>query len=121
MRTRVCLVGFLLLAIGSLLAANQFGVADSRNVTFYQPFKVAGTLLPAGEYKILHTMEGENHIMLFRQTDAKSGKAGLATAKCTLKPLPEPAKQTMIRFSDEAGVKVLTLMQFKGDSAQHTF
>ena len=114
------LVTLFFLCLGTcLLASNQYGVSDTRQVTFYEQVKVGDTVLPAGEYKVVHTMQGESHIMLFRRIDG--GNGALATVKCTLKPLSEPAKKTELRYSMAGGVKILTQMQFKGDTAVHTF
>ncbi len=99
---------------------NQFGVADSRNVSFTAPTLVGDVILPAGEYKVIHTMEGENHIMVFKQVNAK--KPAEAKIKCQLVPLTQKAQRDEQSFVfNAANQRVLHSMIFKGDSAQHVF
>lgn len=124
MRVRMSVVIlFVLLGVTALVASdlNKFGVADQRNVTFYSQVKIGDTVVPAGDYKVLHVMEGEEHVMLFKQLGASKDKAITVKTKCTLKPLPSSAKENQSMFRTENGVQVLTLLQFKGDKAQHVF
>ncbi|MBV8207318.1 MAG: hypothetical protein JO041_11040 [Acidobacteria bacterium] len=123
MRVRIGLAMFVLLGLGVALGSqlNQFGIADSQQVTFSTAVKIGDTLVPAGDYKVLHTMQGEDHIMLFEQQGVPKSKAGYAKVKCTLKPLDEAARTNEARFRNESGVEILTLLQFKGDKAQHVF
>ena len=54
--------------LGAFSAAeNQMGIADKYRASFPEQFRVADTLLPQGNYEILHVMEGADHIMVFRQ------------------------------------------------------
>jgi hypothetical protein len=77
---------------------------------------VGGTLLPEGDYKVLHEMQGTEHIMVFEQI---SGKAEVR-AKCTLVPVTEKAKTSEQLFTENAKhQRVLVEMQFRGDTARH--
>jgi len=53
------------LSVLSTAERNKFGVSDTQNVTFQEPIKIGDVVLPKGEYKVQHTMEGENHITVF--------------------------------------------------------
>ena len=114
---------FALCVSGLLMAAdlNKFGVADQRTVTFYDPVKIADTVVPAGDYKVLHTMEGDNHIMVFQQQNVGKKAQATVKVKCTLKPLEKPADQNLIGYKNEASNRVLNFLQFKGDKAIHQF
>ncbi len=46
---------------------NMFGVSDMQKITFIDPIRVGDMLLPQGNYEVRHVMEGENHIMVFKQ------------------------------------------------------
>ena len=86
----VCVLGTsLLLSAGP----NKFGVMDSRQITFDNPMRVGDVVLPSGEYQVLHTMDGDNHIMVFKQL--RTSKPAEAKVKCTLVPLPR--KRTRLR------------------------
>jgi hypothetical protein len=113
----VCVLGTsLLLTAGQ----NQFGVMDSRQITFDSPMRVADVLLPSGEYQVVHTMQGDTHIMEFKQLRAKNPAD--AKIKCQLVPLQAKAQQTQKTYTVNAqNEKVLQTLVFRGDTAQHVF
>jgi len=123
MRVRIGLLFVLLLGVTALFAANldQYGVADQRQLTLFRQAKIGDTLVRAGDYKVLHLMEGDEHVMLFKQLGVPAKKAVVVKVKCTLKPLPEIARTNEQRYQLEDGVQVLVMLQFKGDKAQHIF
>ena len=89
MRKTVFLIAIAVLILGTAaMAANQFGIAEKRDVTFYDSVRVGDTLLPAGDYVVTHQMRGDEHIMVFTKQGRKPVEARL---KCTLKPLSAPA------------------------------
>jgi hypothetical protein len=107
-----------ILGATALLVAkdNSMGVAKSRDITFSAPTVVAGTLLPSGEYKVLHEMQGNTHYMIFKQINGKAE----VKAKCNLVPLTEKAKDTEQRYTENAkNERVLVEMTFRGDTAKH--
>ena len=99
---------------------NKFGVADARNITFENPIRVGNVVLPKGEYKVLHTMDGDNHIMMFTQQGGKNPAE--VKVKCTLVPLTAKATTTekfyVLNASNE---RVLRELVFRGDTAKHVF
>jgi len=113
----ICVFGLSLLAAAT---QNKFGVADSRSLTLTAPTLVGDVLLPAGDYKVTHTMEGENHIMVFKQLNTK--KPAEARVKCQLVPLAQKATREEVAFGlNAANQRTLHSMIFKGDTAQHVF
>ena len=99
---------------------NKFGVADVRKITFENPIRVGDVLLPKGEYKILHTMDGDNHIMVFTQQGGKNPAE--VKVKCTLVPLTAKAPTTQkLYVMDAANERVLRELVFRGDTAKHVF
>jgi len=112
----VCL--FILGAV--VVAENQLGIANTYQVNFSEKVRVADTLLPKGDYEVRHVMEGENHIMVFRQLKTK--KPVEVRAKCTLVPLSAKAKDDQrIYVLNAANERVLQELVFKGDHAKHVF
>ena len=99
---------------------NPFGVADAREVRFDAAVMVGSTLLPAGKYRVIHTMQGSNHLMLFRNLSGANARA-TALVPCKLKPLAVPISATVVGVENVGGVRVLTFLQFKGDTAVHVF
>ena len=121
---KLMLITLFVLCVGATLLAanlNKFGVADQRQVTFYDPVKIGDTVVPAGDYKVLHTMEGDNHIMVFQQQNVSKKSQATAKIKCELKPLDKAADQNLIGYKNEGTNRNLNFLQFKGDKAVHQF
>jgi hypothetical protein len=109
----------LILCTAALVQASDksLGIANKQTIVFNSPTLVGGTLLPAGEYQVLHQMNGDEHIMVFKGI---AGTKGEAKAKCTLVPLGGKAPQTEQRYTENAkNEHVLQEMTFRGDSAKH--
>jgi len=113
------------LALVSVLASSataedkNLGIRDVSRVTFVAPMRVGTALLPAGDYLVRHTMEGQEHIMVFQPV---RGKGPEAKAKCTLVPLAQKAEQNQTIYSlNAANERVLQELVFRGDMAKHVF
>jgi hypothetical protein len=109
----------LILCTAALVQAtdNSLGIANKQTIVFNSPTLVGGTLLPAGQYQVLHTMNGNEHIMVFKGVQ---GTKGEAKAKCTLVPLGQKAPQTEQRYTENAkNEHVLQEMTFRGDTSKH--
>jgi hypothetical protein len=112
----ICVLG-----LATLLSAahNQYGVADSRKVSFDNPMKIGSVMLPAGDYTVVHTMEGDQHVMVFHQ---EKGARAEFKVKCTLVPLTEKAQQTQkVYVVNAANERELRELIFQGDKAKHVF
>lgn len=60
LRTLLCVVALVCMA----MAVDQtLGIRDSYRLSFSVPIRVGTTVSPAGECKIRHTMEGQEHVM----------------------------------------------------------
>jgi hypothetical protein len=113
----MCVLGLSLFAVAK---QNKFGVADTYKIAFTAPTRVGDVLLPQGNYQVLHTMEGPDHVMVFKQLNSK--KPAEARVKCQLVPLPKKAARDEQAFViNAANERVLRTLIFKGDSAQHLF
>jgi len=117
------ILGMLLcvLALVSLAAAagENLGIRDTYRITFVAPVHVGTDVLPAGDYKIRHTMEGQEHIMVFQHVVGKSAEVKV---KCTLVPLAEKAqKDQTVYMLNAANERVLEELVFRGDKAKHVF
>ena len=125
MRRKLLLTALVIFAVLMLTgtaqsSANKYGVADKRQVRLYDSVWVGSVLLPAGEYEVRHTMQGEEHVMVFRQMFAKTPAE--ARVKCTMVPVAKPVAQSQVGFAvNSAGQLVLHRLAFKGDRAEHWF
>ena len=106
-----------LLCTTALLATDTtMGIAKKQTLTLTQPTVVGGTLLPAGNYNVTHEMQGQTHIMTFKQI---GGNAEVKT-KCNLVPLTKKATRDEQSFNvDAQNQRVLLEMTFRGDSSTH--
>lgn len=108
------------LSLFAIAKQNQFGVADSYKIVFTAPTRIGDVLLPQGNYQVLHTMQGQDHIMVFKRLQTR--KPVEARVKCQLVPLPKKAGRDEQTFViNAANERVLHTLVFKGDSAQHVF
>jgi hypothetical protein len=113
----MCVIG---LSLCVSAGQKQFGVADSQRVTFVNAMRVGDVLLPSGEYRVLHTMQGNDHIMVFTQLDKKNPVE--ARIKCQLVPRDKKADRTETTFVlNAANERVLKSLVFAGDTAVHVF
>jgi hypothetical protein len=116
----VVVVCMLTVAAFAGTSQNKFGVADTRYLTFTEPMRVGDILLPKGDYQVQHTMQGMDHIMVFKQLDTR--KPAEAHVKCQLVPLQTRAERTEQQFVlNAAKERVLRVLVFQGDTAQHIF
>lgn len=104
-----------LLGLGTMIWAQQAaGFKGTRTVTLSEQARVGTELLPAGEYKLTHTMEGAEHIMVFKQ-----GKQEYRV-KCNLEPLNAKADATQAWYeADASGQRLLQAIVFRGDTVKH--
>lgn len=101
------------------VAGNNLGIHDTGRIILYGPTRVAGTLLPAGEYVVRHTMEGQEHVMVFQEVNHKVQDV---KAKCQLVHLAKKADQTRAAYeTNAANERVLHELVFAGDTAKHVF
>jgi hypothetical protein len=116
------ILGSSLLVLAALTVAvgkeNKLGVREVNQISFDAPVHVGSALLPAGDYVVRHTMEGQDHVMVFKNSSTKQE----FKAKCTLVPLALKVPRTEASYQLNASKeKVLIELQFRGDTAKHVF
>jgi len=113
----VLLAVITILACATALAKNKtLGIDEQRYLVLSAPTMVGGTLLPAGNYNVKHEMNGQTHVMVFKQVNGTAE----AKANCNLVPLAKKAETDTVRFTVNAkNQRVLQEMTFGGDSATH--
>jgi len=108
------------LVLGSIAFAgeNSMGVRDVSTGTFVAPMRIGTVVLPAGDYVIRHTMDGQEHIMVFQRARSKDE----IKVKCTLVPLTKKAEQNQTIYQlNASNERVLQELVFRGDTAKHVF
>ena len=115
----MALVVCVLVVVPLAMAGPDLGIHETGRVDFAAPTRVAGTLLPAGEYVVRHTMEGQEHVMVFQSVNRK---VQVVKAKCQLVQLGKKADQTRTVYQlNAADERVLQELVFAGDTAKHVF
>jgi len=95
---------------------NHQGIRDTYQITFSAPVRIGEALLPAGDYTIRHTMEGQDHVMVFQRKGVE------VKTKCTLVNLPRKADKNLTVYTvNAAHEQVLQELTFSGDTAKHVF
>lgn len=95
----------------------NLGIHNVANVSFDVAVRVGTTVIPAGDYKVSHTMEGQEHVMTF----ARVGKKDVYKVKCTLVSLEKKAPQDQQLVELSGNERVLRELVFRGDTAKHVF
>lgn len=113
----LAILSIFLLGLTAVAADSNFGVGKTRTITFNNSTKVGETVLPAGEYKVLHLMEGDNHTMVFKSLTNKE----VARVKCTMVKLDKKADQTLSEIKTVDNQHILTGLVFAGDTYRHSF
>jgi hypothetical protein len=97
-----------------LCAQGPAGFKTKRTVILTEQAKVGAQMLPAGEYKVIHIMEGAEHIMVFKKDKQEY------RVKCNMEPLNAKADQTQFWYApDSSGQRVLEAIVFQGDTVKH--
>jgi len=108
----------LLLSLPAMASVNAMGIHDVSHVWLDQPTRVGSVVLPAGNYTIHHSMEGQDHVMTFQNATRKT----VFKVKCTLVPLEHKASQDQSIFELKSGSeRILHELVFRGDTAKHVF
>jgi hypothetical protein len=90
----------------------------SKDLKLEQSVRAGSTLLPAGEYRVTHEMQGSQHIMVM--VLAGRNKQTFRVS-CTMQPLAQAATQTEQHYRFEGKEKILVGLVFKGDKVLHSF
>ena len=108
----------MLFVLGVAFAAdNTFGAGKTRNITFNNDVKVGDKVLPAGEYKILHLMEGSDHTLVFKSPS----NVEKVRIKCNMVDLGKKAEDTQSEYKTVGNERILTALVFRGDTYKHSF
>jgi len=109
----------MLFILGVAFAADStFGVGKTRNITFSSDVRVGDKVLPAGDYKILHLMEGTEHTLVFKSVNNNQEKVRV---KCNMVKLDKKSDQTFTELKTVGNERVLTALVFRGDDFRHAF
>jgi len=104
-------------SVMAVAADNSLGIKEVNRVKFDTPVRITSVNLPAGEYVVRHTMQGDEHIMVFQR---QSGNDQFKV-KCTLVPLTQKAPQTQTVYEIAGNDRIVQEMVFRGDKAKHVF
>lgn len=114
----VCLCVAALASI-AVASENNLGIRDVERVSFGVPTRIGTALLPAGEYKMRHTMEGQEHVMVFEPVRSSRPEVKV---KCTLVQLDKKSNETSASYdTNAANERVLRELVFRGNTAKHVF
>ncbi len=114
------LLGVFLLGVCAIAVAseNKLGIHEVSHINFSTPVRIGNDVLPAGEYIVRHTMQGEEHIMAFERV----GRKEIFREKCTLVPLGAKASQDQTLYEiKSSNERVLHELIVRGDTAKHVF
>jgi hypothetical protein len=111
-------VALILTVAVSMLAADATypNTGKTWNINFTKEVKVGTVLLPAGEYRVQHVVDGDNHLLVFKAANNREK----ARVPCRVEPLSGKVDQnTQVANRNDAGELVLQSLAFKGDKFRH--
>jgi hypothetical protein len=113
------LLGLLFCACSVIVMAadNKLGIKEVNHVKFDNPVRIGTESLPAGEYTVRHTMQGEEHIMVFQRRFSNQE----FKVKCNLVPLERKADQSQTVYQIAGNDRIVQELVFRGDTAKHVF
>jgi hypothetical protein len=111
----VAIIMMFILGVAALAADNTFGAGKTRNITFNNDVKVGDKVLAAGEYKVLHLMNGTEHMLVFKSMTNEEK----IRVKCNMVDLGKKADVTMSEYNTVGNERVLTALIFRGDTYKH--
>jgi hypothetical protein len=96
-------------------------------ISFSRPVRVGGTLLQPGDYQIQHVMDGQGHVVVFRELETLQpeypypfpGKE-VARATCRVEPLEKKVGNSGVRLGvNAAGEKFVEEVYIHGERLGH--
>jgi hypothetical protein len=111
----VAIITVFILGVAAFAADNTFGAGRTRNITFNNDVKVGDKVLAAGDYKVLHLMEGTEHMLVFKST----ANVEMVRVKCNMVDLGKKSEDTLSEFKMVGNERVLTALVFRGDTYKH--
>ncbi len=105
------------LSVIAIASENKLGVREVHRVSFATSVRIGSSVLPAGDYIVRHSMEGQDHFMSFEGIRSKE----VVKVKCTLVPLEKKAAVDTKVFENAGNEKVVHELIFSGETAKHVF
>lgn len=111
------LLGVFLLAVLAV-AEGPMVTWKSKDLKLDKSVRAGSVVLPAGQYKVSHVMEGGEHVLVM-QLQGKSQQT--FRVACKMEPLKAKATQDELHYNYEGQQAVLTGIVFRGDMYFHAF
>jgi hypothetical protein len=121
MTKKIAVLAIIMLFVAGVMsfaADKSFGVGKTRSITFNNDTKIGDKVLPAGEYRVLHLMEGSEHTLVFKSATNNAEKVRV---KCNMVDIGKKADYTSAETKLIANERVLTAITFQGDTFRHSF
>jgi hypothetical protein len=103
-------------------------VGKKGEIHLNSPVRAGGALLKPGMYRVQHVVEGEDHVVIFREVSMGAGyRMGstwegkeVARVKCKIEPADKQVSKTKIYLrTNAAGEKEIAEVQVAGESVKH--
>jgi hypothetical protein len=98
--------------------SQQIKVGKTGEMSFAQETKIGDLLLPAGEYRFVHRVQGEDHFVHFTQV---KNNRDFGEVKCQLEPLVQKADHTAVYVNTEGGARRIMRIEVAGENVAHVF
>jgi hypothetical protein len=125
----VSAIGFVSLA-ASARDGKEFTIGKKGEIHFNVPVRAGDTLLQPGMYQLQHTVEGNDHVVIFKAMEMPAGyrhsntpvaKDVSARIKCKVVAAEKVNKTNITLRTNAAGEKEIAEVQVAGEAFKHLF
>ena len=106
----------------------DFTIGNKGEIHFNVPVKAGSTLLQPGMYEIQHAVEGNDHVITFKEVEMPAGyrhsntpvkPQAAARVKCKVEPAAKVNKTKITVRTNAAGEKEVAEVQVAGEAFKH--
>ena len=100
---------------------HQIKVGKTGAMRLDQETRIGEIVLPPGEYRFVHRVEGGDHYVHFSKAKRTGHDVHPGEVRCQLEALSKKASQTAITTMDEGGTRRITRIEVAGENVAHVF
>ncbi len=124
----VLCVGLVALQASAQDKKPDFTIGKKGEIHFNVPVKVGATVLQPGMYEVQHAVEGNDHVITFKQMEMPAGyrhnnnpvnPQAAARIKCKVEAAPMANKTNITLRTNAAGEKEVAEVQVAGEAFKH--
>ena len=111
-------------------ATPEFTIGNKGEIHFNVPVKAGSAVLEPGMYQVQHVVEGNDHVVTFREMQMPAGyrhgntpvsKVVAVSLACNIEPADKVSNRKVTLRTNKAGEKEIAALQIAGENFKHLF